>query len=202
MVPPTAGMPEPRRDLESTGAVGLCRLNRPEARNALSPGLREELADAVEGFDADEAIHCIVIAGNDEAFAAGADVKALAERSINDELSPTEAFWRRMASVRTPMIAAVSGWALGGGCELAMLCDMIVASETAEFGQPEITLAIIPGGGGTQRLARIVGKAAGDGAGPDRPPLQRRGGARDGPRQPGDRQEASWLDAGDGARRR
>jgi enoyl-CoA hydratase/carnithine racemase len=141
------------------GHVALCRLNRPEARNALSPALREELVEAVAGFDADEEIHCIVIAGDDEAFAAGADVKALAERSINDELSPTETFWRRMASVRTPMIAAVSGWALGGGCELAMLCDMIVASETAEFGQPEITLAIIPGGGGTQRLARTVGKA-------------------------------------------
>jgi enoyl-CoA hydratase/carnithine racemase len=141
------------------GAVGLCRLNRPEARNALSPALREELAEAVTGFDADEEIRCIVIAGNDEAFAAGADVKALAERSVTDELSPTESFWRRMASVRTPMIAAVSGWALGGGCELALLCDMIVASESAEFGQPEITLAIIPGGGGTQRLARTVGKA-------------------------------------------
>jgi enoyl-CoA hydratase/carnithine racemase len=141
------------------GAVALCRLNRPEARNALSPALREELAEAVEGFDADEEVHCIVIAGDDEAFAAGADVKALAERSVTDELSPTETFWRRMANVRTPMVAAVSGWALGGGCELALLCDMIVASETAEFGQPEITLAIIPGGGGTQRLARTIGKA-------------------------------------------
>ena len=141
------------------GAVGLCRLSRPEARNALSPGLRGELADAVEAFDGDEEVNCIVIAGDDEAFAAGADVKALAEHDINDELSPSETFWRRLALVRTPMIAAVSGWALGGGCELALLCDMIVASETAEFGQPEITLAIIPGGGGTQRLARTVGKA-------------------------------------------
>jgi enoyl-CoA hydratase/carnithine racemase len=146
-------------ELTTEGRVGLCRLNRPEARNALSPALRGELADALERFDADEEIHCIVIAGNDEAFAAGADVKALAERSIDDELSPSESFWRRLAQVRTPMIAAVSGWALGGGCELAMSCDMIVASETAEFGQPEITLAIIPGGGGTQRLARTVGKA-------------------------------------------
>jgi enoyl-CoA hydratase/carnithine racemase len=144
---------------ETVGRVGLCRLNRPEARNALSPGLREELAEAVADFDADEEVHCIVIAGDDEAFAAGADVKALAERDITDELSPSESFWRRLAATRTPMIAAVSGWALGGGCELAMLCDMIVASETAEFGQPEITLAIIPGGGGTQRLARTVGKA-------------------------------------------
>jgi enoyl-CoA hydratase/carnithine racemase len=141
------------------GRVALCRLNRPEARNALSPALREELIEAVTRFDADEDIHCIVIAGDDEAFAAGADVKALAERSIGDELSPTESFWRRMASIRTPMVAAVSGWALGGGCELALLCDMIVASEAAEFGQPEITLAIIPGGGGTQRLARTIGKA-------------------------------------------
>ena len=141
------------------GHVALCRLNRPDARNALSPGLRGELVDAVERYDADEEINCIVIAGDDEAFAAGADVKALAERSIDEELSPAESFWRRMATVRTPLIAAVSGWALGGGCELAMLCDMIVASETAEFGQPEITLAIIPGGGGTQRLARAVGKA-------------------------------------------
>ena len=140
------------------GKVALCRLNRPEARNALSPGLREELIEAVEAFDEDDAVNCIVIAGNDEAFAAGADVKALAERSINDELSPTEPFWRRMASVRKPMIAAVSGWALGGGCELALTCDLIIASETAEFGQHEITLAIIPGGGGTQRLARVVGK--------------------------------------------
>lgn len=138
--------------------VALCRLNRPKARNALSPGLREDLAKALERFDDDDAVNCIVIAGNDEAFAAGADVKALSERSINEELSPGESFWRRLAAVRKPMIAAVSGWALGGGCELALCCDMIVASETAEFGQPEITLAIIPGGGGTQRLARVIGK--------------------------------------------
>jgi enoyl-CoA hydratase/carnithine racemase len=144
---------------EAHGHVGLCRLNRPDARNALSPGLREELATAVEAFDTDDRVNCIVIAGDDEAFAAGADVRALAERSVTEELSPGESFWRRLASTRTPLIAAVSGWALGGGCELALLCDMIVASETAEFGQPEITLAIIPGGGGTQRLARTVGKA-------------------------------------------
>jgi len=140
------------------GHVALCRLNRPEARNALSPGLREELADALERYDSDDEVNCIVIAGNDDAFAAGADVKALSERSINDELSPSESFWRRLAGIRKPMIAAVSGWALGGGCELALCCDMIVASSEAEFGQPEITLAIIPGGGGTQRLARVMGK--------------------------------------------
>ena len=146
-------------EVTTEGGVALCRLNRPEARNALSPELREELADALERLDADDDVGCIVIAGNDEAFAAGADIKALAERPLDQELSPTEGFWRRVARVRTPLIAAVSGWALGGGCELALSCDMIVASETAEFGQPEITLAIIPGGGGTQRLARTVGKA-------------------------------------------
>lgn len=140
------------------GRVALCGLNRPEARNALSDDLKDELADQVERFDRDESIHCIVIAGNDEAFAAGADVKALLDRRLDEDLGPSAAFWRRMGSVRTPLVAAVSGWALGGGCELALLCDLIVASETAEFGQPEITLAIIPGGGGTQRLARTVGK--------------------------------------------
>ena len=140
------------------GQVALCRLNRPEARNALSPGLREELAERLEAYDSDDAVNCIVIAGDDEAFAAGADVKALAERSLTDEMSPSESFWRRLASIRKPMVAGVSGWALGGGCELALSCDMIVASETAVFGQPEITLAIIPGGGGTQRLARVIGK--------------------------------------------
>ncbi len=145
-------------ELSTEGHVALCRLNRPEARNALSDDLKDELADAVEGLDADEEIHCIVIAGSDEAFAAGADVKALLDRRLDEDLGPSAAFWRRLASVRTPMIAAVSGWALGGGCELALLCDLIIASETAEFGQPEITLAIIPGGGGTQRLARTIGK--------------------------------------------
>jgi enoyl-CoA hydratase/carnithine racemase len=139
--------------------VALCRLNRPEARNALSPELMEELATAVEGFDADPEVRCLVIAGSDEVFAAGADINALRERTFEESLRhPASAFWRRIAACRTPLIAAVSGFALGGGCELAMLCDMIVASETAEFGQPEITLGIIPGGGGTQRLARVVGK--------------------------------------------
>jgi enoyl-CoA hydratase/carnithine racemase len=141
------------------GGVGLCRLNRPEARNALSPELMEELAAAVEAFDADPDVRCIVIAGSDEAFAAGADIGALAERGFHEALfHPAASFWSRLAGCRTPMIAAVSGWALGGGCELALVCDMIVASETAEFGQPEITLGIIPGGGGTQRLARAIGK--------------------------------------------
>jgi enoyl-CoA hydratase/carnithine racemase len=141
------------------GHVALCRLNRPEARNALSPELMDELATAVEGFDADPGVRCVVIAGSDDVFASGADIRALRERSFEETLRhPAAAFWRRLAACRTPIVAAVSGWALGGGCELALLCDLIVASETAEFGQPEITLGIIPGGGGTQRLARVAGK--------------------------------------------
>jgi enoyl-CoA hydratase/carnithine racemase len=139
--------------------VALCRLNRPDARNALSPELMEALAGAVEGFDDDPEVRCIVIAGSDEVFAAGADIASLAERTFQEALvHPSARFWERIADIRTPLVAAVSGWALGGGCELALICDLIVASETAEFGQPEITLGIIPGGGGTQRLARLVGK--------------------------------------------
>jgi enoyl-CoA hydratase/carnithine racemase len=141
------------------GHVALCRLNRPEARNALSPEVMEQLGDAVARFDADPEARCIVIAGSDEVFAAGADIGTLAKREFHETVfHPASSFWKRLAECRTPMIAAVSGWALGGGCELALCCDMIVASETAEFGQPEITLGIIPGGGGTQRLARAVGK--------------------------------------------
>jgi enoyl-CoA hydratase/carnithine racemase len=144
---------------ETRGAVGLARLDRPEARNALSPELMEELAALLERWDADPGLRCIVIAGGDEWFAAGADIKAMAERTFIETLtSPTARFWPRLAAVRTPLVAAVSGYALGGGCELALACDMIVASESAEFGQPEILLGIIPGGGGTQRLARVMGK--------------------------------------------
>jgi enoyl-CoA hydratase/carnithine racemase len=144
---------------ETRGAVGLARLNRPEARNALSAELMEELASICERWDDDPEIRCIVIAGSDEAFAAGADIAALRERTFQDSLvHPSAGFWRRLAASKTPLVAAVSGWALGGGCELALCCDLIVASETAEFGQPEITLGIIPGGGGTQRLARTIGK--------------------------------------------
>jgi enoyl-CoA hydratase/carnithine racemase len=144
---------------ETRGPVGLAQLNRPDARNALSPGLMEELATMCERWDEDPGIRCIVIAGSDEWFAAGADIKAMADRTFAETLtSPTARFWPRLAAVRTPLVAAVSGYALGGGCELALACDMIVASETAEFGQPEILLGIIPGGGGTQRLARVMGK--------------------------------------------
>jgi enoyl-CoA hydratase/carnithine racemase len=141
------------------GNVALLRLNRPEARNALSPEVMERLASELERLDPDPDVRCIVIAGSEEVFAAGADIKAMSERSFAEALyHPAAAFWRRVAAVKTPLIAAVSGWALGGGCELALACDMIVASDTARFGQPEITLGIIPGGGGTQRLARVLGK--------------------------------------------
>ena len=141
------------------GHVALLRLNRPEARNALSPELMEELAGELERLDPDPEVRCIVIAGSEKVFAAGADIKAMSERSFAEALyHPAATFWKRLAMVRTPLIAAVSGWALGGGCELALACDMIVASETAVFGQPEINLGIIPGGGGSQRLARVLGK--------------------------------------------
>ncbi len=144
---------------ETRGAVGLARLERPEARNALSPELMEELASVCERWDEDPGVRCVVIAGGDKWFAAGADIKAMAKRTLPEVMTSSAArFWPRLAAVRTPTIAAVSGYALGGGCELALACDMIVASEEAEFGQPEILLGIIPGGGGTQRLARVMGK--------------------------------------------
>jgi enoyl-CoA hydratase/carnithine racemase len=144
---------------EQHGAVGVAYLNRPEARNALSAELMDELAELVEAWDADESVRCIVIAGSQDYFAAGGDIKAMAERSFQEVLAaPAASFWARLAGCATPLVAAVSGYALGGGCELALLCDMVVASETAEFGQPEILLGIIPGGGGTQRLARVMGK--------------------------------------------
>jgi enoyl-CoA hydratase/carnithine racemase len=139
--------------------VALLRLNRPEARNALSPEMMEEIASELERLDPDPEVRCIVIAGSEDVFAAGADLKAMSERSFAEALRhPAASFWRRVAAVKTPTIAAVSGYALGGGCELALICDMIVASDTALFGQPEITLGIIPGGGGSQRLARVLGK--------------------------------------------
>ena len=139
--------------------VGIARLNRPDARNALSAELMAMLGDVVEAWDRDPEIRAIVIAGSDEYFAAGADIKAMRDRSFAETLlTPTVEFWDRMNRIRTPLIAAVSGYALGGGCELALLCDMIVASETAEFGQPEIMLGIIPGAGGTQRLTHTMGK--------------------------------------------
>jgi enoyl-CoA hydratase/carnithine racemase len=139
--------------------VALLRLNRPEARNALSPQMRSEIAESLERLDADPRARCIVIAGADDFFAAGADIRAMAERPIDAPPDPKGMeFWERLTAIGTPTIAAVSGYAFGGGCELAMACDMIVADEKTRFGQPEITLGIIPGGGGTQRLARAIGK--------------------------------------------
>jgi enoyl-CoA hydratase/carnithine racemase len=144
---------------ERHGAVALLQLDRPDARNALSPEMMDELGGALERVDHDPEVRAIVLAGSDDVFAAGADIRALRDRTFGEALfHPTSVFWKRVASCRTPLIAGVSGFALGGGCELALACDMIVASETAEFGQPEITLGIIPGGGGTQRLVRVLGK--------------------------------------------
>lgn len=139
--------------------VALLRLDSPETRNALSAQMREQLLAALERFDADPEVHCIVIAGSEKIFAAGADIRAMAARPVDEPPDPAgAAFWTRLATIRTPLVAAVSGYALGGGCELAMACDMIVADAGARFGQPEITLGIIPGGGGTQRLTRAIGK--------------------------------------------
>ena len=139
--------------------AALLRLNRPEARNALSAEMREEIATALERLDADPEVRCIVIAGCDEFFAAGADIRAMAERPVDAAPDPKGMeFWIRLTAIRKPTIAAVSGYAFGGGCELALACDMIVCDEKTRFGQPEITLGIIPGGGGSQRLARAIGK--------------------------------------------
>ena len=139
--------------------VGLLRLNHPETRNSLSAEMREGIVAGLERFDADPEVRCIVIAGSDKIFASGADIRALAARAPGEPSDARGAeFWRRIAAVQTPVVAAVAGYALGGGCELALACDMIVADETVRFGQPEITLGIIPGGGGTQRLARAIGK--------------------------------------------
>jgi enoyl-CoA hydratase/carnithine racemase len=139
--------------------VALLRLNSPETRNALSLQMRAELITALERLDADPEVRCIVIAGSDKVFAAGADIRAMAERPLDAPPdAEAAAIWPRMAAIETPLVAAVSGYALGGGCELAMACDMIVADEGARFGQPEVTLGIIPGAGGTQRLTRAIGK--------------------------------------------
>ena len=138
--------------------VALLRLNRPEARNALSAEMRAEILADLERLDADPEVRCIVLAGSEKVFAAGADIRAMAERPHDAPPDPAGmVFWKGIAATETPLIAAVAGFALGGGCELALACDMIVADEKARFGQPEITLGIIPGGGGTQRLARAIG---------------------------------------------
>jgi enoyl-CoA hydratase len=142
------------------GRVGIAQLNRPQALNSLNSDLMITLMDALEKFDDDANIGCMVITGNERAFAAGADIKQMADATPVSQLdSPMIDQWDRLQKMSKPVIAAVSGYALGGGCELAMLCDMIIASETAQFGQPEINIGVIPGAGGTQRMTRAVGKA-------------------------------------------
>jgi len=143
------------------GKVGVVTLNRPQALNALSPELMRELASALDAFEGDDNIGCMVVTGSDKAFAAGADIKAMKEKSYMDVFREDfiTAEWERISRCRKPVIAAVAGYALGGGCELAMMCDFIIAADNARFGQPEINLAIIPGAGGTQRLPRFVGKS-------------------------------------------
>lgn len=144
---------------EKRGRVGLITLNRPQAMNALNRTLLAELMTALEAFDTDDEIGAMVITGNEKAFAAGADIKDMAEASVVDMmLRGTIDLFDRIRRIKKPVIAAVSGWALGGGCELALSCDLIVASESAKFGQPEITIGVIPGAGGTQRLVRLLGK--------------------------------------------
>ncbi|MTH99751.1 enoyl-CoA hydratase [Roseibium sp. RKSG952] len=146
--------------VEKRGKVGLITLDRPKALNALNAALISELGAALDGFETDERIGCVVITGSEKAFAAGADIKEMlphdfARAYLDDLITPID----RIARNRKPIIAAVAGYALGGGCELAMMCDFIIAADTAKFGQPEITLGVIPGAGGTQRLARFVGKS-------------------------------------------
>ena len=146
--------------VETRGAVGLITLNRPQALNALCDTLIRELGQALDAFEADDAIGAIVLTGSDKAFAAGADIKEMQSRSFVDVyLGDFVKSWERVTLCRKPVIAAVAGYALGGGCELAMMCDTIVCADSAKFGQPEITLGITPGAGGTQRLTRFVGKA-------------------------------------------
>jgi enoyl-CoA hydratase len=140
--------------------VGLVRLNRPKELNALNPQLMQELRDGLQQLDRNEAVRVIILTGNDQAFAAGADIKQMADKSAIDMLLLDQfSTWDQIRKVKKPLLAAVSGFALGGGCELAMMCDLIIASETARFGQPEIKIGTIPGAGGTQRLTRAVGKA-------------------------------------------
>jgi enoyl-CoA hydratase len=139
--------------------IAVVRINRPEVRNALNSAVMDELCAALEELDADDTIRAVVLTGDEKAFAAGADISGFVEATpISMLIEDLTTKWERVRRVRTPLIAAVSGYALGGGCELAMVCDIIVASETAQFGQPEVNLGIIPGAGGTQRLTRAAGK--------------------------------------------
>ncbi len=144
---------------ETRGRVGIVTLNRPQAMNAFNITMLGELFDALEAFDKDENIGALVVTGNEKAFAAGADIKEMADATPFQMITEARVdVWDRIRGIKKPVIAAVSGWALGGGCEFVLSCDMVIASESAKFGQPEITIGIIPGAGGTQRLARLVGK--------------------------------------------
>ena len=146
--------------VETKGRVGVIRLNRPNALNALNAALMAEVTQAVGAFEADANIGCMLLTGSDKAFAAGADIKEMADKTFIDAFgSDFAGNWDRVARARKPVVAAVAGFALGGGCELAMQCDIIIAADTAKFGQPEIKLGVIPGIGGTQRLTRAIGKA-------------------------------------------
>jgi enoyl-CoA hydratase/carnithine racemase len=147
--------------VETREHVGLITLNRPKAMNALNPELMRELGEALLKFDADEAIGAIVITGSEKAFAAGADIKEMQSKTFVEAYKQDfiTAEWETVTRIRKPVIAAVAGYALGGGCELAMMCDFILAADTAKFGQPEINLGVMPGAGGTQRLSRFVGKS-------------------------------------------
>jgi enoyl-CoA hydratase len=147
--------------VDTQGPVGIVTLNRPKAMNALNGEIVGEIGAALDAFEADDGIGCIVLTGSEKAFAAGADIKEMADKSYMDVYLAnfiTDG-WERVTTCRKPIIAAVAGYALGGGCEVAMMCDFIIAADTARFGQPEITLGIIPGAGGTQRLTRFVGKS-------------------------------------------
>jgi enoyl-CoA hydratase len=146
---------------ETKGRVGIIRLDRPKALNALCADLVRELGQALDTFEADPGIGCVVLTGSDKAFAAGADIKEMKDQTYQDVFLKDfiTVGWEKVSQVRKPIIAAVAGYALGGGCEMAMMCDFIIAADTAKFGQPEITLGTIPGAGGTQRLPRFVGKS-------------------------------------------
>jgi enoyl-CoA hydratase len=146
---------------ETKGRVGIIRLDRPKALNALCAELVRELGQALDAFEADPGIGCMVLTGSDKAFAAGADIKEMKDQTYQDVFLKDfiTVGWEKVSQVRKPIIAAVAGYALGGGCEMAMMCDFIIAADTAKFGQPEITLGTIPGAGGTQRLPRFVGKS-------------------------------------------
>ncbi|HVV79861.1 MAG TPA: enoyl-CoA hydratase [Pseudolabrys sp.] len=145
--------------VETKGRVGIIRLNRPQVLNALNTALRGEVSDAIRTFEADANIGCMIITGSEKAFAAGADIKEMADKTYNEALTENFADWDDVSRARKPIIAAVAGFALGGGCELAMMCDIILAADNAKFGQPEIKLGVIPGIGGTQRLTRAIGKS-------------------------------------------